>query len=133
MSKNSVKTILITLYLSAVQDPEPLSVKILFYYYIFLGHPVVQTEPYYGDRIRKQNVEDICRVSQYVIMKWRVITEIRTSQTCPSTFLKTSTLFHFFTTNFSQLLYFKSGLYLQEETKLVYLTMVTNCVYVYHV
>ena len=27
MSKNSVKTILITLYLSAVQDPEPLSEK----------------------------------------------------------------------------------------------------------
>ena len=26
MSKNSVKTILITLYLSAVQDPEPLSI-----------------------------------------------------------------------------------------------------------
>ena len=38
MSKNSVKTILITLYLSAVQDPEPLSL------HMFSPHPEVIIE-----------------------------------------------------------------------------------------
>ena len=38
MSKNSVKTILITLYLSAVQDPEPLSASFFIFSHGFQKH-----------------------------------------------------------------------------------------------